>query len=410
MLESGKKSILPIIMSGSEKESGPLPEKQSGGHFANGGAHEPELKGQRTKKIISSNANSRANSRENSVERSNKDPSPSAEQWECDTCRKTFVNKDDQLLSCEYCGNFRCIQCLGINKTVYQGISGRPDIPWFCSNCVVKSLESLRQTKTIEDRCKDFISEFQLQVEERMSKIEGEVLNMRSDIVNMKDDLVKEVKDSLKKDNETNPIDINNENNSATPSTPWVNEKVSTDSIVQKATSEMQARLARKDNIAFYNVREPTGNLKSETLQQDKDAVTEICDEMGVRVYDDNMLNIKRVGKKNQTRKVHGEEMVVPRILIVTFTESTKVKIMKSAYKLRESDSDYFKKIGLKHDMTREERAKDLELKKEARQLQEKQTEGEDFLYLVKGLPWERHIIKRKRKDNSGVEPQGVAL
>ena len=68
------------------------------------------------------------------------------------------------------------------------------------------------------------------------------------------------------------------------------------------------------------------------------------------------------------------------------------------------------KKIGLKHDMTREERAKDLELKKEARQLQEKQTEGEDFLYLVKGLPWERHIIKRKRKDNSGVEPQGVAL
>ena len=112
---------------------------------------------------------------------------------------------------------------------MYRGISGRPDIPWFCSNCVVKSLESLRQTKPIEDRCKDFISEFQLQVEERMSKIEGEVLNMRSDIVNMKDDLVKEVKDSLKKDNETNPIDINNENNSATPSTPWVNEKVSTD-------------------------------------------------------------------------------------------------------------------------------------------------------------------------------------
>ena len=106
----------------------------------------------------------------------------------------------------------------------------------------------------------------------------------------------------------------------------------------------MQARLARKDNIAFYNVREPTGNLKSETLQQDKDAVTEICDEMGVSVYDDNMLNIKRVGKKNQTRKVHGEEMVVPRILIVTFTESTKVKIMKSAYKRRESDNDYFKK------------------------------------------------------------------
>ena len=49
--------------------------------------------------------------------------------------------------------------------------------------------------------------------------------------------------------------------------------------------------------------------------------------------------------------------------------ESINVKIMKNAYKLRESDNDHFKKIGLKHDMTREERAKDLELKKEARQL-----------------------------------------
>ena len=210
----------------------------------------------------------------------------------CDTCRKTFVNKDDQLLSCEYCGNFRCIQCLGINKTVYRGISGRPDLPWFCSNCVMKSLESLRQTKTIEDKCKDFISEFQRQVEERMSKIEGEVINTRSDIVSMKDDLIKEVKDSLKKDNVSNPIDCSSENNNATPSSPWASRKVSTDSIVKKATSEMQARLARKDNIAFYNVTEPTGNLKSEIIQQDKDSVIEICNEMSTNDVDQaNLLN-----------------------------------------------------------------------------------------------------------------------
>ena len=53
-----------------------------------------------------------------------------------------------------------------------------------------------------------------------MSKIEGEVINMRSDIVNMKDDLIKEVKDSLKKDNVSNPIDDSSENNNATPSSP----------------------------------------------------------------------------------------------------------------------------------------------------------------------------------------------
>ena len=39
-------------MSGSEKEGGPMPEKQSGGHFANGGAHEPELKEQRKSSVV----------------------------------------------------------------------------------------------------------------------------------------------------------------------------------------------------------------------------------------------------------------------------------------------------------------------------------------------------------------------
>ena len=59
--------------------------------------------------------------------------------------------------------------------------------------------------------------------------------------------------------------------------------------------------------------------------------------------------------------------------------------------------------------MTKEERTKDLELKKEATRLQENQAEGEDFLHLVRGLPWERRIIKRKRRGNSEEEPQGEA-
>ena len=48
--------------------------------------------------------------------------------------------------------------------------------------------------------------------------------------------------------------------------------------------------------------------------------------------------------------------------------------------------------------MTKEERSKDSELKKEAKNLQENQTEGEDFLYLDRRLPWERRIIKRKKR------------
>ena len=36
---------------------------------------------------------------------------------------------------------------------------------------------------------------------------------------------------------------------------------------------------------------------------------------------------------------------LVHRILIAKFMENTKVKIMKNAYKLMESENDYFKKV-----------------------------------------------------------------
>ena len=182
-------------------------------------------------------------------------------------------------------------------------------------------------------------------------------------------------------------------------------ENISTETIVNKATNEMQARLAGKDNIVFYNVQEPTGNLKADFVKQDKDSVMDICDQMEVQVYDEDILNVKRIGKTHQKRKVHGVEIEVPRIQI----ESTKVKIMKNAYKLKNSNSDYIEKVGLKHDMTKEERSKDSDLKKEAKNLQENQTEGEDFLYLVRGLPWERRIIKRKRRGALEAELLGEA-
>ena len=60
-------------MAEKENENSTQSGKQSGGHFANGGAHGLEIKSSRTKKIINSNLNSRTNSRENSIERTNKD-------------------------------------------------------------------------------------------------------------------------------------------------------------------------------------------------------------------------------------------------------------------------------------------------------------------------------------------------
>ena len=69
-----------------------------------------------------------------------------------------------------------------MTQSVYKEISGRPDLPWFCSNCIVKSLESLKQTKSIEDRCADYMADFERKVNERMSKLELEVHDVKSTV------------------------------------------------------------------------------------------------------------------------------------------------------------------------------------------------------------------------------------
>ena len=64
--------------------------------------------------------------------------------------------------------------------------------------------------------------------------------------------------------------------------------------------------LARKDNIDFYNVQMPTGNLKTYLVKQDKYSVMDICEQLEVQVYDEDILNVKQIGKTHDKRKVHG--------------------------------------------------------------------------------------------------------
>ena len=87
-----------------------------------------------------------------------------------------FFDKNDMLLACEFCEKHRYVNCLGMTKAVYKAISGRTDLPWFCSNYIEKSLTtSVRQTKSIEEKHEQFITEFQKKSENRIHNIEKEL-------------------------------------------------------------------------------------------------------------------------------------------------------------------------------------------------------------------------------------------
>ena len=79
---------------------------------------------------------------------------------------------------------------------------------------------------------------------------------------------------------------------------------------------------------------------------------------------------------------------------------------MKNVHKLRKAD-DTFRMMSVKHDMTQEKRDQDKKLGAEAKDKQEID-KSENFLYLVRGMPWERHMQKIKiRKAEQDLDQKG---
>ena len=140
-------------------------------------------------------------------------------------------------------------------------------------------------------------------------------------------------------------------------------------------------------------VPEAEGSTREEKFENNKSKIVSIAREVGIELKDGDTLSIKRLGKMGQTRVIEEKEVPVPRILLATFTEAAKAGVMKNAYKLQSSNSE-MKKIRIKHDMNKEDRQREYELRKEA---QQKQMSDQDFLYRVRGPNWDRRIIKIKK-------------
>ena len=306
--------------------------------------------------------------------------------WCCMDCDVVYTKENDMLLQCQYCEKPKCISCLGMTKAFYKQVSGRDNFPWFCDKCLGKAIESVKTTKSIEDRCNEFMFKFQEKVESRFKTIESEVAGVKQTLAEIKSGTALEEEDGTGK------------------------QTSAKENIVKQATTELQSRLDRRNNIAFYGVVENTSNLKEMSNKLDAKFIIEICEEIGVALGEDDIKQVKRYGKKGLKKNIiddNGQtrEVDIPRVLIVTFSEDTKIRIMKNAFRLSTSDSAYFRSIGIKHDMTKEERLRDRELKIEAKEKTEKETEN--FMYVVRGLPWERRIVKIRKGGGLGMAAQG---
>jgi hypothetical protein len=257
----------------------------------------------------------------------------------------------------------------------YKGLSGREDFPWFCNNCLSKTLNCIREAKSIEERCNEFIKKFEDQVNSRINKVEHNLDKYRSEIVEFKDEVIGEIQ--ICNSIENPDMQISNP--------PSLSKAIS------QATKEVQSRVERRNNMLVFNVPESESNMKDHVVIDDTNIFLELCNIVEEGVQESDIGTMKRIGKKNQKRLIKGEEQIVSRQLLITLCyENVKHKVMKNAHILRKA-ADTFRMMSIKHDMTQEERDQDKNLRAEAKDKQEIDKSG-NFLYLDRGM----HIHKIK--------------
>ena len=211
----------------------------------------------------------------------------------------------------------------------------------------------------------------------------------------MKEKVQSEVREDLRKSTYSEVLGVAGAEGCSTR--PKYSAQLQNEDVLEKATKEVQGRMDRKNNIVMYWIPEQVSDdmdlsIREEKIRHDKLIFIDLCGELGITCYESDIEEIRRIGK-------YGGESgsAKPRPILVTLRGCVKERIMRNLYKLKNSKKKIFAKVGISHDMTKEERKKDIELKEEAKKRKEDEQSSRNY-YVVRGSPWNRYILKVKRR------------
>lgn len=360
----------------------------------------------------------------------------------CGLC-ESVVTEDEKAVACEICDRWYHIKCDDLPEAVYDFMAsekGRKKLSWYCSYCSRGSVKlynrlqklevdqeeiSIRQSALVEEvkdikegidkKNSDLMTkqdslegaimivketvaenkEHSKVVESRLGHMEATFIDLQQEFASVKEEIEKERK-CEKSYSETLLAEMEKKTEEKCLEVKRDMEK----DLVDKTTNHMQSRMERKNNVVLYGAPEEVKEnlnlwLRSEKIKHDKAILLELCLDIDVECYVDDIMDIKRVGKfkKNKDRV---DEEGAPRPIIVTLKEGIKEKVLRNVHKLKNTENEMLKRIRVSHDMTQDERQIDMELRLEARKKNE--TETGNFFYVVRGNPWERYMLQLKKK------------
>ena len=248
-------------------------------------------------------------------------------------------------------------------------------------------MKQLKEVKKIEERCDDFLKSFKTEINQKIGILETRI--------NECDKALKEnviLTDELDKKLKSIPAD------EGASSTGANHKKIVPEDLVEKVTKEIQARTERSTRVVVFKVAESTNILKEEVKKDDRKTILKLCQHVST-FDDDDIAEVTRLGKKPEKAETskgdEEEEEVKPRPVLVKFAdENAKTRFMKNLYKLQDAPVPY-KTMSVKHDMTPAEREQEKKLRDE---VSKKNLDHPNYVHLVREPPWNRHIIKVKKR------------
>ncbi len=296
----------------------------------------------------------------------------------CGKC-SAEIQEGDHGLQCERCDTWYCISCLNLSENEYEVLSLRADLHWFCDECENKALHAVRNDQEIEERCNTYMKN----INERLERNETEIKTKAS--INQLATLEEKIQGEI--------TSLKDNIQQLKPGTS--DSSSGNGNIIGQVCTQLKDRDNRANNLVIYRAIESTSNLKDERIKHDK----EIVDKLYIATSHGSLNHkCRRLGKKALGPTREDGTLQQNRPLLVTFeTNDDKMKVMKNLQALRSAE-DMLKVLSVAHDMSKEEREVNNKLRVEAKKLND-ENEEENFIYVVRGEPWNRKIQKVRKRN-----------
>ena len=253
----------------------------------------------------------------------------------CKACDGVFTDENDQLIECERCSKWVCLDCSGLSEAHYDVLNDKTlgaRLHWFCSTCDVLAVKAVKTDNNIEEQCKQYMASFRSDV---CKELRGEINDVKLSLKEKITDEVDRVNKRVDQEVEIVLQKIENMDNGGTAS-----EERGASRLEEQETllEEMKDREARKLNLVIFNLKESKKEDNEDRKKDDVEAMRTLLSSISEPLPFSRTV---RLGKKGENTRP---------IRITMTTTANQHAVLKAAVKLRNSEE--YKEVFINKDQT----------------------------------------------------------